>query len=125
MLNWISRFMAGRYGFDRLGQVLAITAAAVLIFARIFASGVLALIAYVLAAECIYRMLSKRIVLRTNENRKFSQLCAAAGAFMRRDRKKYKYFRCPKCRSTVKVPRGKGKIAIRCRFCGDEFIRKS
>lgn len=125
MLNWISRFMAGRYGFDRLGQVLAIAAAAVLILARIFASGMLAIIAYVLAAVCIYRMLSKCIVIRANENRKFSQLCAAVGAYMRRDRKKYKYFRCPKCHSTAKVPRGKGKIAIRCRFCGDEFIRKS
>ena len=40
-------------------------------------------------------------------------------------RKEYRIFKCPKCGQKLRVPRGKGKIAIRCRKCGEEFIRKT
>ncbi|MGN1206552.1 MAG: hypothetical protein ACI4SQ_06145, partial [Eubacterium sp.] len=36
-----------------------------------------------------------------------------------------KIFRCPKCHQMIRVPRGRGKIAIRCPKCKFEFIRKS
>ena len=37
----------------------------------------------------------------------------------------HRYFRCPDCRQTVRVPRGKGKISIRCPKCGRQFIEKT
>lgn len=37
----------------------------------------------------------------------------------------YKIFKCPKCGQKLRVPRHKGKIAIHCRKCGEEFIRKT
>ena len=37
----------------------------------------------------------------------------------------YKIFQCPKCGQKLRVPRHKGKIAIHCRKCGEEFIRKT
>lgn len=40
-------------------------------------------------------------------------------------RKEYKIYKCPKCGQKIRVPRHKGKIAIRCRKCGEEFIRKT
>lgn len=125
MLNWISRFMTGRYGFDKLGTALALGSACVMIFANLFGSGVLAVLAYIIAGICIYRIMSKRITLRLNENRRFLKICSDVNAYMKRDRKAYKYFKCPKCRTTVKVPRGKGKIVVRCRFCNEEFMKKS
>lgn len=39
--------------------------------------------------------------------------------------KQYRIYKCPKCRQKLRVPRGRGKIAIRCRKCGNEFIRRS
>ena len=36
-----------------------------------------------------------------------------------------KIFRCPKCHQMIRVPKGRGKIAIRCPKCKFEFIRRS
>ena len=32
---------------------------------------------------------------------------------------------CPGCRQVVRVPRGKGKINIRCPKCNRQFIKKT
>jgi ribosomal protein L37AE/L43A len=36
-----------------------------------------------------------------------------------------RYFECPRCRQIVRVPRGKGKIAITCPKCKERFIKKT
>ena len=41
------------------------------------------------------------------------------------DRKFYKYFHCPGCKSKLRVVRGKGKIFITCPRCGLRFSGKS
>ena len=125
MLEKISRFMSGRYGFDRLGQALAIASCVCMILAGLFGSRILTIISYIAAIICIYRIFSKKIVYRVNENRKFNELCAWVVAFCRRDRKTYRYFRCPKCKKTVKVPRKRGRIMIVCPHCRNEFIKKT
>ena len=52
-----------------------------------------------------------------------------AGLKIRREkwvqRKDYKFFTCPSCKTTLRVPRGKGKIEIVCRRCGSRFSGKS
>ena len=40
-------------------------------------------------------------------------------------RKDYKFFTCPSCRTTLRVPRGKGQIRIVCRKCGNTFTGKT
>ncbi|MBE5816265.1 MAG: hypothetical protein E7315_00910 [Clostridiales bacterium] len=42
-----------------------------------------------------------------------------------KDRKKYKYFKCKVCKTTLRVPRGKGKVKITCKSCGNKFIAKT
>ena len=37
----------------------------------------------------------------------------------------YRFFKCPQCRQTVRVPKGRGKICITCPKCKTEFIKKS
>ena len=41
------------------------------------------------------------------------------------DRKTHRYFRCPQCRATVRVPKGKGQIRITCPHCKHQFIKKT
>ena len=40
-------------------------------------------------------------------------------------RKDYKFFHCPSCHAVLRVPKGRGKIKIVCRKCGNSFIGKS
>ena len=39
--------------------------------------------------------------------------------------KVYRYFKCPHCRQSIRVPRGRGRISITCPKCGTSFIKKS
>ena len=120
----LRRFMAGRYGSDRLNQCL-LGAALVLILIGWLggkaAAGlnVLSLLAYVPLVWSIFRMYSRNIEARRRENAAFLRF------FSRLTDKQYRYFRCPGCRQMVRVPRGKGKINIRCPKCGRQFIKKT
>ena len=53
------------------------------------------------------------------ENRRFLLI------FDRLKDRKNRYYLCPRCRQTVRVPRGKGKIVITCPKCGSEIHGKS
>lgn len=125
MRDFLVRFFAGRYGFDRLGQVLAIASAIFIIIGSILGSQLFTIIAYLLIIWCIYRVLSRKIVYRANENRKFGELCRYVSAYTKRDRKNFKYLRCPNCKRTIKVPRHRGKIIISCPHCRNEFTKKT
>ena len=48
-----------------------------------------------------------------------------AGSFSRLRDRDNRYFSCPKCRQMVRVPKGKGKINIRCPKCGEKFMKKT
>ncbi|MCR5685040.1 MAG: hypothetical protein K6G81_06395 [Lachnospiraceae bacterium] len=37
----------------------------------------------------------------------------------------YRIFKCPSCKQKLRVPKGRGKIRITCRRCGNEFVKKS
>lgn len=75
-----------------------------------------------------FRMFSKNIPKRYNENQKFlkikSNFLSIFGFGTGADRYN-RVFKCPKCKQKIRIPKGKGKIAIRCPKCGVEFIRRS
>ena len=37
----------------------------------------------------------------------------------------YRFYKCPRCGVTTRVPKGKGKIRITCPRCGESFVRQS
>lgn len=130
MREKLQRFMAGRYGNDRFNQFLLILA---LIFAFLscFRIPFVYLIALALMCYAYFRMFSRNIPRRAAENQRYWKYESRVRDFFRRRktafaaRKEYRIFKCPNCKQKLRVPRGKGKIAIRCRKCGTEFIRRS
>lgn len=128
----LRRFMYGRYGSDQLNVTILIVAVVLslvnsvltvaLHFSAIYrgiVSPFLSLLMYALLGYAIFRMFSRNIYRRQRENRKFAQLWSRL-----RDRSN-RYFRCPSCKQTVRVPKHRGKICIRCPKCGEKFIRKT
>ena len=124
MRTGLQRFMAGRYGqHDKLNTVILWTGVIVVLVSMFFPRGVLTLVlpivSYVLLGIAIWRMLSRNVYKRAWENRKFLALLARL-----KDRE-HRYYACPKCRQEVRVPKGKGKIAITCPKCREKFVKKT
>ena len=117
------RFMMGRYGTDKLSMTI-LTAGVIASIVSIFLpfpliKMLLTFGAYVLMIWAIFRCFSRNTYKRYQENRKFLLWLDRV-----KDRQ-HKYFSCPRCHQPVRVPRGKGKIAIKCPKCGEKFIKKT
>lgn len=130
MREKLQRFMMGRYGSDRLNQVLMILAL-VSIVLSFFGLHFFYLAALALMIYAYFRIFSRNIGKRAAENQWYLKYEMKVRAFFQRKKREfaqhrdYHIYKCPNCRQKLRVPRGKGKIAIRCKKCGTEFIRKS
>ena len=128
------KFMAGRYGNDQLGKALLILDVILLLLGCIFSDsvgGIFSLLAIALLVYIYFRMFSRNIYRRQEENGKYLRLkykIATKFKVLKErwvQRKEYKFFTCPSCRAALRVPRGRGKIKIVCRKCGTSFEGKS
>ncbi len=130
MREKLQRFMYGRYGNDRLNQFLMIMAL-VCIGLSFFGAPLFYLIALALMVYMYYRMLSRQIGKRVNENQWYLKREMKVRSFFQKKKrevgqlKQYHIYKCPNCKQKLRVPRGRGRVAVRCRKCGTEFIRKS
>ena len=122
ILNAMQRFMAGRYGHDRLNLTLLVVGCVLCFVQLLVPSGVgvvLTILSEALLILSLFRCFSRNTYKRYNENRKFLLLIDRI-----KDRT-HRYYTCPKCRQTVRVPRGKGKISITCPKCREKFVKKT
>ena len=121
--NGIQRFMMGRYGHDRLNVALLIVGLILTVISMFVGNMLVVLVttmlSYALLIVALFRCFSRNTYKRYNENRRYLLLIDRL-----KDRNN-RYYSCPKCRQTVRVPRGKGKIAITCPKCREKFIKKT
>lgn len=121
--NALYRFMKGRYGTDKLNTVILWTGLIICLISMFVPVGwlnvVLALVSYTCLFTTLFRCFSRNTYKRYQENRKFLFRMEKL-----KDRE-HKYFTCPKCRQSVRVPKGKGKIAITCPKCREKFVKKT
>ena len=119
----IRQFMMGRYGTDKLNMVIlgsGLIASLVSMFIHFAPVNLLlTAVSYALMGWAIFRTLSRNTYKRYQENRKYLML------LQRLKDRDHRYFDCPRCRQQVRVPRGKGKIAISCPKCKEKFIKKT
>jgi ribosomal protein S27E len=116
----IRRFMAGRNGVDTLAWTLCIVGIGLNLIGSFSGLAIFTLLAYIPLVLAIYRVFSRDVSRRYEENQKFQQFFARI-----RGRKSYCYFKCPGCKTRVRVPKGKGKIKITCPSCRETFVKKT
>lgn len=129
-MNFLQRFMYGRYGVDPLSVFLMGLYLLLYVLSIVFHNVILSWLGLLAAFWCIFRMLSHRIDKRRAENLKFMAVAGPAIRWVKLQRtirrdKDHRYFKCPNCGQQLRVPRGKGKVTINCRNCGVSFEEKT
>jgi DNA-directed RNA polymerase subunit RPC12/RpoP len=130
----LAKLMYGRYGVDQLGRAMLIFALVLCVLSLFVPrrlSGIIYYISLILIILMYIRMFSKNIQKRYQENNKYLSLKASFLRKFQREkeifsqRRFYHFYRCPRCRQRIRIPRGKGRIEIRCPKCSQTFIKKS
>ena len=131
MRQKFQQFMSGRYGADQLSRLLMVITLVVLVLSMFRPLHFLYIVAMVLLVYTYFRMFSRNVEKRYAENQKYLnwkyRLVVKKDQRKKRwaQRKTYHFYKCPNCKQTVRVPRGKGKICITCPKCRTEFVKKS
>ena len=127
----LQRFMYGRYGMDGLGKFMSWTSIILLLCSMLFGIDVLYFVAVALLVWCYFRMFSRNIQKRYQENCVYYRYVNIVGDFFKRQKsymkqsKTHHIYKCPQCKQKIRIPKGKPKVAIRCQRCGTEFIKNS
>ena len=129
------KFMAGRYGTDRLNQfmlIVLLVCAVINLFIRNGYVSILLTSWEVLLIVFIYiRMFSRKLTKRYAENQKYLAVENKVRHFfgqkkyIQQQRKDYHIYSCPSCKQKIRIPKGKGKVSVRCPKCGTEFVKNS
>ena len=124
--------MQGRYGVDSFSKAITTLGFILLILGMFFPKvRVIYWIGWAIIVYAYYRIFSKNIGKRQQENQlylnKTFKLRCKVAAWKNRmaQSKNYHIYACPSCKQKIRIPRGKGKIEIRCPKCGTTFMKRS
>ena len=126
----LARFMMGRYGSDQLNRLL-FGVSLFLMILSLFRVPYVYIIALLILAYGYFRMFSRNIYKRQQENnfylRHSYKIRTKINKFIGeiKQRKTHHIYRCPGCNQKIRVPRGRGRIEIRCPKCNTTFIKNS
>ena len=131
MMNRLRDFLTGRYGRnDGLNMALIIFGCILTLIFSIIRIKYLHFISWIPFIFAIVRFLSKNIEKRMEENRKFMVWSEPWQKFIMKKTAQWKdvdhkYYNCPRCSRTLRVPKNRGKIKISCPHCGKEFTKRT
>lgn len=123
--------MIGRYGTDQLSLSLLVLGLFMWVITLPFNTLILRLFCLIPIGICYFRTFSKNTYKRQQENFKFirfyTPILKKQQMLIRRfkERKTHRYFKCPSCKQTLRVPKGKGNISITCPKCKNIFHKRS
>ena len=148
--NRLYQFMQGRNGIDQLSKFLNRTGFVFLLLAIISSILTVAFANHASSAAIVFRVLyfvlyafglalfiwayfrifSRNVAKRQKENTRYLYRVQRIKRFFTgrqqewKDRKTYKYFKCPQCGQRMRAPRNKGKIRVTCSKCKNIFVTK-
>ena len=127
--------MAGRYGTDRLNQFMLIVLLVCAVINMFIRNGYVSMLLTsweILLIVFIYiRMFSRNLTKGYAENQKYLAVENKVRHFfgqkkyIQQQRKDYHIYSCPNCKQKIRIPKGKGKVSVRCPKCGTEFVKNS
>ena len=130
-MDWLRRFMYGRYGQDEFSIALILLSMIVSIICIFIPVPWINLVSLIPFGYYIFRTFSKNIAARQKENRWFLSWSLPIVRWMQnrikmlKQRKHYRFFRCKGCGQTLRVPKGRGKIELTCPKCRTKMVKKS
>lgn len=131
MRNFVRKLMYGRYGIDQFSSTLITGGMILLLMHSIFRIRLFYLVGYVFLIYALFRTFSKNFSRRQKENQTYLKFYTnwlrISKKYWRRlkDLPHYRYYKCLNCKQTIRVPRGKGRVEIRCPKCGYSFRSKT
>lgn len=128
---FMTRFMYGRYGVDRLYTGLFILFLIVTVIDLFVSNPIISIVLSVLNLLIFlfmfYRVFSRKIYQRRKEETTYLKITGAIKKpfimFGRRfkDRKTHIYKKCPSCKAQLRFPKRKGTIMVTCPKCKESF----
>ena len=131
MREKLQRFMMGRYGTDNFSRFLLILWIVLWVIDLFINSTILSALSLAVLIYTYYRIFSRNIQKRYQENMKYLSIKNKllykfrSEKAMMKDRKTHHIYKCPTCRQKIRIPRGKGRICITCPKCKTEFTKIS
>ncbi len=130
-MNKLREFLVGRYACnDALNIAIAAFGCILTFVFSILRVRYFHFITWIPFLVVLIRFLSKNIPARQKENMKFLELSEPWRKFIMKKLSQWKdtdhkYYNCPGCSRTLRVPKNRGKIKISCPHCGKEFTRRT
>ena len=127
----LRNLMAGRHGVDQLSVTLVWVGLALYLITAVAGLEVLSLLPMAIYGYTIFRMFSRNEEKRAEENRRYVTAKNKVQTNVRqartrfKNRKEYKYFRCPNCKAWLRVPRKAGVVTVTCGRCHNSFTQKA
>lgn len=125
------RFMQGRYGQDAFTRFLLGAMLACVVLNLLVGSRFLSIMAWALLVYAYFRLFSRNHAARYAENQRYLNATAKLRYWfeqqkrLKEERKYHHIYVCPKCRQKIRIPKGKGKVMVRCPKCRHEFQKRS
>ena len=123
--------MQGRYGQDAFTRFLLGDMLACVVLNLLVGSRFLSIMAWTLLIYAYFRLFSRNHAARFAENQRYLNATAKLRHWfdqqkrLKEERKYHHIYVCPRCRQKIRIPKGKGKIMVRCPKCRHEFQKRS
>ena len=138
LITWAQNIMRQANGFDDLSQFLLKTGGIIGIVGMLLRINFFLWIGFIIILAMYARTFSKDKQKYYQQNRAYHTQRNKVINFLNgqknlasqkqerlKQRKIYRFYKCPNCGQKVRVPKGKGKITITCPSCSERFVKKS